>query len=47
MDSPEKKIRIINLNILRNSNSQITQLLLCGDTDFAASTNFFIVKSTM
>ena len=43
-----KNIRNINLNILKNSNSQITQfLLLCGDTDFAASTNFIIVKSTM
>ena len=47
MDSPEKKIRNNNLNILRNYNSQITQFLLCGDTDFATSTNFIIVKSTM
>ena len=47
MDSPEKKIRNINLNILKNSNSQITQFLVCGDKDFAASTNFIIVKSTM
>ena len=41
------KIRNINLNILENTNSQITRFLLYGDNNFTASTNFIILSSTM
>ena len=40
------KITNINPNILENTNSQITQLFLCGDNNFTASTNFIILIST-
>ena len=41
------KIRNINLNILENTNSQITRFLLYGDNNVTASTNFIILSSTM
>ena len=41
------KIRNINPNILENNSSQITQFFLHGDKNFAASTNFVILSSTI
>ena len=41
------KIRNINPNILENTSSQITQLLLNGDTNFTVLTNFVILSSAI
>ena len=41
------KIKNIDLNILENSISQITQFFLYGDKDFTVSTNFIILNSTI
>ena len=39
--------KIRNLNILENTNSQITQFFLYGDKNFTFSTNFIILSSAI
>ena len=41
------RLRNINLNILENTNSPITQFFLYGDKNFIVSTNFIILSSVI
>ena len=42
-----RKIRNTNLNILENTNSQVTRFFPYGDRNFIASTNLIILSSTI